>query len=523
MSHISPKPEQSTSNEALALTNLAALGAAGTNEFLYKTGQYTFAHAVPTGGGVGTGDMILASIQTVTGAKTFNTGTLVLAGATSGTITVNATAVAGTNTLTMPAATDTLVGKATIDTFTNKTFDANGTGNSISNIDVADLANGTDGELITWDAAGAPDTVAVGTSGHVLTSNGVGTAPSFQAAGAGDVTKVGTPADNQIGVWTGDGTIEGTSDFTFDGADFIFYNAANDGNPEIRLGASDAEEFHIQTVFDSGAQTLDYVQFTTDAASATADKGEYRFNVDAVEIAQINDSGINIVSGLDYFINDSSVINATTLGSTVVSSSLTSVGTIATGVWNGTDIAAADGGTGRSSHTAYAVICGGTTTTAAQQSIASVGTSGQVLTSNGAGALPTFQAAGVVSVNITLSAANITGMNATPVTVIAAPGANKVIVVTQITGSFAYNSVQYTGGGTIRLQYNGLTQGLTQGAFIDDNILKGTVDQVRSSGGADDVIIPINTAVEITNGTAAYAAGDSTPELIINYVIIDIV
>ena len=60
----------------------------------------------------------------------------------------------------------------------------------------------------------------------------------------------------------------------------------------------------------------------------------------------------------------------------------------------GTDVAVADGGTGRSSHTAYAVLCGGTTTTAAQQSIAGVGTSGQVLTSNGAGALPTFQAAG---------------------------------------------------------------------------------------------------------------------------------
>jgi hypothetical protein len=57
----------------------------------------------------------------------------------------------------------------------------------------------------------------------------------------------------------------------------------------------------------------------------------------------------------------------------------------------GTDVAVADGGTGRSSHTAYAVLCGGTATTAAQQSIASVGSSGQVLTSNGAGALPTFQ------------------------------------------------------------------------------------------------------------------------------------
>lgn len=52
----------------------------------------------------------------------------------------------------------------------------------------------------------------------------------------------------------------------------------------------------------------------------------------------------------------------------------------------------AQGGTGLTSTTAYAVLCGGTTSTGNLQSIASVGTTGQVLTSNGAGALPTFQA-----------------------------------------------------------------------------------------------------------------------------------
>lgn len=50
-----------------------------------------------------------------------------------------------------------------------------------------------------------------------------------------------------------------------------------------------------------------------------------------------------------------------------------------------------EGGTGVQSNTAYAVLCGGTTSTSAIQSIATVGSSGQVLTSNGAGALPTFQ------------------------------------------------------------------------------------------------------------------------------------
>ena len=37
------------------------------------------------------------------------------------------------------------------------------------------------------------------------------------SGGSGDVSKVGTPLDNQVGVWTGDGTIEGTSSLVFDG------------------------------------------------------------------------------------------------------------------------------------------------------------------------------------------------------------------------------------------------------------------------------------------------------------------
>ena len=102
-------------------------------------------------------------------------------GNTTGIVGTIATVFTTAKTITIPDATDTLVGKATTDTFTNKTFDANGTGNSLSNVDVADLANGTDGELITWSAAGAPTTVSVGTVDHVLTSGGTGVAPTFQA------------------------------------------------------------------------------------------------------------------------------------------------------------------------------------------------------------------------------------------------------------------------------------------------------------------------------------------------------
>jgi hypothetical protein len=73
----------------------------------------------------------------------------------------------------------------------------------------------------------------------------------------------------------------------------------------------------------------------------------------------------------------------------------------------------ANGGTGVASATAYALLAGGTTTTGPFQSIASVGTSGQVLTSNGAGALPTFQAAAGGVTTISFGSTGLTPNTAT--------------------------------------------------------------------------------------------------------------
>jgi len=51
----------------------------------------------------------------------------------------------------------------------------------------------------------------------------------------------------------------------------------------------------------------------------------------------------------------------------------------------------ANGGSGRNTNTAYALIAGGTTNGGVEQSLASNGTAGQVLTSTGASSLPTWQ------------------------------------------------------------------------------------------------------------------------------------
>jgi hypothetical protein len=74
-----------------------------------------------------------STVATLTGTQTLTNKTLT---------TPVISSIVNTGTLTLPTSTDTLVGKATTDTFTNKTFNANDTGNSITNLEVADFASG---------------------------------------------------------------------------------------------------------------------------------------------------------------------------------------------------------------------------------------------------------------------------------------------------------------------------------------------------------------------------------------------
>ena len=67
--------------------------------------------------------------------------------------------------------------------------------------------------------------------------------------------------------------------------------------------------------------------------------------VDATD-AWTSSEHVNIASGKAYYINGTSVLNGSTLGSGITASSLTSVGTIATGTWQGTAVAVSYGGTG---------------------------------------------------------------------------------------------------------------------------------------------------------------------------------
>ena len=113
---------------------------------------------------------------------------------------------------------------------------SSGTGTAFS---VADADSSATNEIqsLTYNSStrimnissGTGDTIPIysttsGTAGLTPGSNSGGSSVFLNGSGnwsvpsgAGNVSKVGTPVNDQVGIWTGDGTIEGDIDLTFDG------------------------------------------------------------------------------------------------------------------------------------------------------------------------------------------------------------------------------------------------------------------------------------------------------------------
>jgi hypothetical protein len=115
------------------------------------------------------------------------------------------------------AATDVMHGIAIfeLEDATNNTWVGSWQG-SLSN--AALLMEGTSSKSLSSTLTQIRITTQGGT--NTFDAGAVNIIYSSGAAGslAGDVSKVGTPVDNEIAVWTGDGTIEGNAGFTYDTA-----------------------------------------------------------------------------------------------------------------------------------------------------------------------------------------------------------------------------------------------------------------------------------------------------------------
>lgn len=121
----------------------------------------------------------------------------------------------------------------------------------------------------------------------------------------------------------------------------------------------------------------------------------------------------------------------------------------------------ADSGTGVASFTAYTPICGGTTSTNPFQSVAALGSSGDILTSNGASNLPTFQTPSASGVGYTLTNTGGSGNPADGQTYFF--GASQVFTTYTASG-FATTRLYAPVSGTLSACYGAITVGGTLGS-----------------------------------------------------------
>lgn len=325
--------------------------------------------------GSAAGSLALVPITAASGHFVF--GTVPNVTGDFSTLIVNSTTVAQDQTLTIPdsglsaanfilsssPAGQTLANGLTVNgglTLGTQLSVANGGSGLTSAIAYSVLCGGT-------TSTGAFQSIAsVGSSGQVLTSNGAGALPSFQAASGSGTVNSGT--GNQLAWYASTGAaVSGNANVTVSGAALTLGVAGTIAGSLNLLSSTAAAGSLIFGCLPNGSGN-----FSTLVVNSTA--------IGQSQTLSIPYSG---ASTANFVLSKSS-------GGQTIANGLT----VNNGLTLGTVLSVANGGIGVGSNTAYAVLCGGTTASGAVQSIASVGTSGQVLTSNGAGALPTFQAAG---------------------------------------------------------------------------------------------------------------------------------
>lgn len=173
-----------------------------------------------------------------------------------------------------------------------------------------------------------------------------------------------------------------------------------------------------------------------------------------------------------------------------------------------TPLSVPQGGTGIATATAYAVLCGGTTGTGAFQSVSGVGTANQVLTSNGAGALPTWQdaAGGGLTWGDTISDDGSSGTNGISISTTSPSTADTILVnlVNINSGKDSIGIKLITGENSTASEYN-------TGISVDSRFTTG-VDrsfvQHRNAGVVINQSQAGGTALHAYNGANDTAGSD---------------
>ena len=121
-------------------------------------------------------------------------------------------------------------------------------------------------------------------------------------AGSGDVSKVGTPADDQVGVWTGDGTIEGSAGLTKTATQFTAGNMVFNIDQTIGAGQDNFVLTYDNATGEIGLEAAAAGSGTVDTSGTPVANDFARFtDADTIEgrsYAEVR-SDLNVEDGAD--------------------------------------------------------------------------------------------------------------------------------------------------------------------------------------------------------------------------------
>jgi len=131
--------------------------------------------------------------------------------------------------------------------------------------------------------------------------------------------------------------------------------------------------------------------------------------------------------------------------------------------------------------------------------------------------------------SVAITAAQFLGMYAAPVQLIAAPGANRLIVVNSMQLVLTYGTAAFAGGGVVAAQYDSTVHGAgvlatNSEAAADFAVTASTTFNFISESGNTVGALPFSTTVNkglyLSNATGAFTTGDSTIVAKVRYEII---
>ncbi len=244
----------------------------------------------------------------------------------------------------------------------------------------------------------------LGTAGQVLASNGAGALPSWQSGASAFGVALTKADDTNVTLTLGGSPTTALLAATSITAGWTGQLALTRGGTNASLTASNGG------IIYSTASALAVL-----AATATARQMLQSGASGAPAWSTATYPATTTANRLLYSSATNTVVDLATAASSILVTDGSGVPSLGTTL--PFTVPVTTGGTGVASFTAYSVVCGGTSSTGALQNVSGLGTSGQFLTSAGAGALPTWTSPAIDTIvnqnssTVTMSASRVYMIN----------------------------------------------------------------------------------------------------------------